>query len=120
MSTRIARKKCHRGARHRLIQRKERDADRRGSTERFAGGREFSGGLIDSEFDDVVGVLILGKEEFAGGIDCEVARFLAAGGYDFYLHESAVFLVDAVHGERIVAAIGGVEEFAAGVQFDFG
>src|SRR5712691_7447744 len=108
---------------------KKCDANWRGDGERFASRCQLSAGLIDAEFNDLIGVLIFGEEEFAGGIDREVTRLLAAGGNDFHLgqcstREGEVSVLrplvslsgNPIDDDRIIATIGGVKELAAGME----
>src|ERR1700716_3470635 len=52
----------------------KRDADGGQSFDDFASGTERPGRGINAEDYDVVGLLIGGEKEFAGGIDGEIAR----------------------------------------------
>ena len=84
------------------------------------GGRQFTALLIDPKDDQTVGVLVGDDQELPGRIDGEIARHLdltrlmAAGS------EVACLGVDGEDGDAIVAAVGAVEELAAGVNLHLG
>lgn len=72
------------------------------------------------EGHDISGLLIGDPQSVAGGVDGEAAGNFAARGDVFELLERSAFWIDGVDGEAVVAAVGGVEEFSVGVDFDFG
>ena len=86
----------------------------------FPRRRKEAGLLIDPEYDNVVGLLVGRKQQPSGGIDLEVARLLASRVNDPCLGERSLSLVDRVDGDAFVAAVGGVQEFARGVNADLG
>src|SRR6202022_4976451 len=95
----------------------KRDANGGGGFRDVAGGGQGAGGGIDTEDYDVVGLLVGGEEEFAGGVDGEVARSFAHGRIFVFHLESAFRWVDGEDGDGVdVGAVGGVEEFPAGVH----
>src|ERR1700730_2702096 len=97
----------------------KRDANGGGGFRDFAGGGQGAGGGIDAEDYDVVGLLVGGEEEFAGRVDGEVARSFAHGRIFVFHLEGAFRWVDGEGGDGVdVGAVGGVEEFPAGVNGD--
>ena len=90
-----------------------------GGRDDVADGIERAGGWIDLEDGEGVGILVGGDEEFAGGIDVEVARGFAAGAFVFDVGEFAVGS-DGEGGDGVVAAVGAVNEFAGGMNEDLG
>src|ERR1044072_2972133 len=69
---------------------------------------------------DIAAALVFHEEMFAVGGDGEMARGFAAGGMGFDEGERAFGLINGVRGDAVVAAVGDVEEFAGGVNGDFG
>ncbi len=60
------------------------------------------------------------EEPFAGGVDGEVARGFSAAGGVLDKGEFAGFRIAGVDDDGVVAAVGAVDEFSVGVDFDFG
>src|ERR1700681_1875904 len=74
--------------------------------------------VVDSQYHDVVGLLVCGEEKLASRIDLETARDLALGGSVFNRGEYAFAGVDGEHGDRVTSAVRGVEEFAGSVHLE--
>ena len=96
------------------------DADRLAELDLVAGELEFAGIQIDAEYGHVVGLLVGGEQELAGGVDAEVARGGSPGGLVAKRGQLAVLLVDPEHGDAVVAAVRAVEKLAAWVNEDLG
>ena len=75
---------------------------------------------VDAEGDDGVGVLVGGEEPVARGVDGEVARGLAPGGFVAEAGEAAGGLVDGKHGDAVVTAVGAVDRLARRRDVDVG
>jgi len=75
--------------------------------------------MVDAEYDDVVGLLVLREEKRAGGVDLEAAGFLASGGNTSDWRQRSLPSVDRIDGDGIFAAVGGVQEFAGGMHLNF-
>src|SRR5689334_4131147 len=102
-----------------LIKRQKREANRRRNFYRIPGWGQRSGFLVDAERDDLVGELVFCEEIVADRIDGKVARLLALNGEIASRSELARARIDLEKCDRFVAAIGGVQEFAARVNSDF-
>ena len=85
----------------------------------MAGRREFAAVAVDGEGDDIVAAAAADDQIGAGRVEAEVARALAAGGHDLDSFEIAI-VEHGVDGNRVVTAIGAVDEFAIGVDVDIG
>src|SRR5579859_3933785 len=103
-----------------LIQAQEFHANGGGNADHFTRGGKFPGLLIDVKDDDVVRLLVFGEQEVSRRVDFKAARFLAVGGGDFGQRESAFRGIDGIDGDAVVAAVGSVQKFARGMDFDFG
>ena len=86
----------------------------------FAGVLDRSGGLVDLEEDDVVGVLMGDKHPATAGVDVEVAGDLAAAGGVAHMSELAGGIIKLEEGDGVVRAHGDVDPFAVGMHARFG
>ncbi len=98
----------------------EDDVDGGGDLGDLVGGGEGAGGAVDAEDDDVVGLLIGGEEEIAGGIEGKISWGFALRGEVAGGSEGSFGGVDGEDGDAVAAAIGSVEKFAGRVDDDFG
>src|ERR1700732_4327273 len=95
------------------------DADGGRSFDDFASGAEGAGRGIDAEDDNIVGLLIGGEEEFAGGVDGEVARGFSHGRVFIFQVESAFRGIDGKGGDGIdTGAVGGVKKSSGRMHGD--
>src|SRR5258708_15477926 len=83
-------------------------------------GRQLSSRWIDTELHNGVAVLVFRKQKVSGRIDGEVPRLFATGGDVFHQSELARLAIYGVDDDGILAAIGRVQKFAGGMDFDFG
>src|SRR5450432_731120 len=103
-----------------LVRCNELDADGGGDFEGISGGGEVAGFGVDGEGYDVPGFLVGYEEAGAGGVDLEVTGGLALGGDVLDRGQLARFRIYGEDCDAVMAAIGGVDEFAIGEDFDFG
>ena len=68
----------------------------------------------------LVGVLVGDDQVLGRGLDAEMARRLAAGALLLDIGQRPFLGVDVEQHHRVVAAVRGVDPFAAGVDRDFG
>ena len=97
----------------------ECEADGAGDALRDRDLREGARCGVDAESHDVLGVLVFGEEELAGGVEGEVAGFCAQGGVVSSRPELAGGSIDAEHADGVVATVGCEEPFATGMDGDF-
>ena len=90
--------------------RNDLDAHRLRNLDDLAGGRQGAVLFIDAEDHDVVAVLVGDQQEVAAGIDGEVARPVAAGGFVAQRGEAARGGIDGEDGEAVVPTVRAVEE----------
>lgn len=86
----------------------------------MGGGGELTGGRVDAENAEGVGILVRAEEPGAVGREGEVARDRAAGGDVFDEGEFAGGGVAGEDREAVVAAVGGVDKAVVGMDPDFG
>ena len=92
-----------------------------GALERIPRESDLAGGAVEVEDGAVVRVLVGHDQPLAALVELEVARRLAARVEDARERDEAGrarVAVDAVHGDRVVAAVGGEDEIAARVDRD--
>ncbi|MEE2629082.1 MAG: hypothetical protein VX670_11510, partial [Candidatus Latescibacterota bacterium] len=85
----------------------------------MAGRREIAAVAVDGEGNDIVAPVAADDQVGAGRVEAEVARALAAGGHDFDSFEIAV-VAHGIDGDRVMTAVGAVDEFAVGMDVDIG
>src|SRR6266550_3275303 len=96
----------------------EDDAHRRWHIKYLAGVGQASGCRIDSEYDNVVRLLVCHKEKPTRWVDSEVARSLAFCWNMFNQLESSLCRIDCEHGDVIGPTIRSIEKPAGSVSYD--
>src|SRR5882724_1378261 len=98
----------------------ENDAHRRRHFEHLASVGQAAGFGVDSEYNNVVRLLVRRKEIPARRIDCEVARRLAPCWNMFNQLESSRCRIDCEHRDVIRTTIRSIEKLTRSIGYDLG
>jgi hypothetical protein len=86
--------------------------------DRFADGGQFSGRAVNPEDDERIGILVGGDQELAGRINIEVAGDFSLGGFVPNPRDAAGRGVNREDGDRVMPAVGTVDEPTVGMNAD--
>ena len=98
----------------------ETHADGFRGLDRTAGGSQRTRIPINPKNGDIVGVLVGGEQKSPRRVDTEITGSLSTGWFVLDESELAELFVDGEHGNAVVTSIGAVNEFAVGMDTNFG